>query len=242
MDNEWIEDPAGSTLRVGDLVRYRDSVKVGPTRFVRHVSEFGFTVADLPAVWMPRDYSTAIDPVIASTRWQYHAPTRAKLEAADRESAAVASITSDAITAQTSPPPDSEPNEQTFPDGCKPLMHFVPGEIVAPVDPFAALRAEAKRMMDDGADPRLVLGALDECVTSGRPSTWNSAVAAAVVRYSAEAIEYSMSAYRQRRNGPCYHGNRAGTCGWCALSRDRSDARVAASHEPAWETADCEGE
>ena len=50
-----------------------------------------------------------------------------------------------------------------------------------------------------------------------------------------EHVEQMMKALRD-------HGNRAGTCGWCALSRDRSDARAVESHEPAWETADCEGE
>ena len=106
------------------------------------------------------------------------------------------------------------------------------------VDLFAAVRAEAKRMMDDGVDPRLVLGALDACILRRDAAAWNAYLAIHASRALSEVVIDS----RIRALEPCYHGNRAGTCGWCALSRDRSDARAVESHEPAWETADCEGE
>lgn len=318
MDAEWVDARIdGSDLRLGDGAR----LVWGYTEAC-HGIVTGF---DTDGVCMEPGISRK--PVMYrrdrtgdTYRWQYHAPTRAKLDAADRERATGTSLTSDTITVQPSPPPDDEPgwdhvpveivqrgrqlrtnpgdrfyaagtwhterlhnyvtvagtqlrrashperlrwleeqrqakaraemmpwrettyanapNELTFPDGCKPLMRFVPGEIVAPLDPFAAVRANAKRMMDEGADPRLVLGALDACILRRDAAAWNAYLAIHASRALSEVVIDS----RIRALEPCYHGNRAGTCGWCALSRDRSDARAVEPTEPAWETADCEGE
>ena len=78
------------------------------------------------------------------------------------------------------------------------------------VDLFAAVRAEAKRMMDDGVDPRLVLGALDACILRRDAAAWNSYLAIHASRALSEVVIDS----RIRALEPCYHGNRAGTCGW----------------------------
>lgn len=376
MDSEWIDARIdGSDLRVGDLVRLSSGAWVSIARIV-----FGFVNREVLLIGPD---SSEQDRTARDATWQYHAPTRAKLEDADRERVNVTSITDDTMTVRPAPPPDSEPgwdhvpaewyarkdvfqldkgdrwaqivgrwqtssyyyNEVRFSSAawvrrashpervrwleerkravnadsaivaavdsestyaCAPSKQKFPGavihcpecgvtvaegdwcscvteaerdrhyaairgnaapryssaavnadrlrykagpdarsirvSVVVPPDPFAAVRAEAKRMLASGANPRVVLGALDACAMRGDPSAWLAECTSALAQeFARVAADYPRQA-RERALSPCYHGNRAGTCGWCALSRDRSDARVAASHEPAWETADCEGE
>lgn len=77
-------------------------------------------------------------------------------------------------------------------------------------DPHAELRAEAKRMLAEGHDPRDVLGALDECLL-GRLRCDLRSAAVLLHRYRITAIS-DHSALHAR----CYHGNLARSCGWCA--------------------------
>lgn len=325
MDSEWIDARVdGSDLRVGDGVRLVAGIYKG-SAFSGTVSSFeaNAVVLDHGASRKPSRY--ARDRVGDIYRWQYHAPTRAKLEAADRERVTVTSITDDTMTVQPAPPPDSEPGwdhvpaeyydvgsrfsvghgdklirpggewcairgpihityscseywvrRASHPERVRWLeeraraLNSPPSAVnvdsaivdavnstatyaraptndaarpvVVPPDPFAAVRAEAKRMLDAGANPRDVLGALDSMVRSH--STGASVPPAEILTWQVHGRAHFRVAQTAatRRESPCYHGKRAGTCGWCALVHERSDSRAVAPHEPAWETADCEGE
>ena len=120
----------------------------------------------------------------------------------------------------------------TFSDGSRMFVSTLP------IDPFDALRAEAKRKLAAGFNPRVVLGALDECVRAKDPTRWAAALAVHATMYAAGVIV----AAHTSAAGTCYHGNRPATCGWCALGRKRSDASVCTAVDPAWDAPDCEGE
>jgi len=90
-----------------------------------------------------------------------------------------------------------------------------------PPDPLAAVRAEAKRLLAEGVDPRAVLGA------------WDSKPSGSVDEF-VERVDDLLQQYGKRgqaenteraRTARCYHGRIGATCGYCIEMAKRSDAR-----------------